>query len=94
MLFGTRLTRRDVMKAAWRIRREDRLTMAHALRRAWLWARRKGLAAAAPVADRYAAARAVGVYSPADRSPEALTYFAERARRFPGRGSGSFSTGR
>jgi hypothetical protein len=94
MLFGTQLTRRDVMKAAWRIRREDLLAMGHALRRAWAWARRKGAALLQRLADPYAVARARGIFSPRDRSPEAKAHFDALNGRFPGRGSGSMSTGR
>ncbi len=35
-----------------------------------------------------------GPFSPRDQSEEARRYFAERRRRFPGRGPGSWSTGR
>jgi hypothetical protein len=101
-LFSTQLTRRDVFRAAWRIVREDRLSIGPALRRAWAWARKKGQAAAeragavvtpsAPVSGHYAQARAYGVFSPLDRSPAANAFFAARAGR--GRGCGSYSTGR
>lgn len=88
MLFGTSLTRRDVMRAAWRIRREDKLTMGDALRRAWRWARRKAPASTAEPADPYAAQRARGIFSPRDNSPEAQAHFAALRRRFPGPGVG------
>ena len=48
----TNTTRRAIMKAAWTIVRQDRLTIADAMRRAWAWMKRKlgRTVTAAPVA--------------------------------------------
>lgn len=64
----TNNTRRAIMKAAWTIVRQDRRPLADALRRAWLWMKRKlGLVASvapkasAPVASVAGWARPVPV---------------------------------
>jgi hypothetical protein len=49
----TNKTRATIMKTAWKIARQDRITIAHALRRAWLWMKRKlGLIVASVPAPR------------------------------------------
>ncbi|MBI1186482.1 MAG: hypothetical protein GC206_04005 [Alphaproteobacteria bacterium] len=77
--WGGQLTRAAVLKAAERIAREDKLERRAALRRALAWARRKAKG------DRYAAARAEGVYSPRNQSAEARDFFAQEFKRYQGR---------
>lgn len=88
-LFGTQLTRRDVFRAAWRIRREDRIEMSPALRRAWAWARRKGAA----FANQFT--RATVAVAPRAHGVDAFNpRLAVARRRFQGRGCGSLAMGR
>jgi hypothetical protein len=84
MLFGTQLTRRDVMRADWRIRREDQLTMSDPLKRAWARreGERSGMQAAAPAA-----------HGSPFRS-QLLSNPGRFDRRFGGRGCGSCAMGR
>lgn len=65
-----------VLKVARDMAARDCLSWPRALRKALAWAKRKAKQPEAPAADRYAALRARGQFSPLDQSKEAREHFA------------------
>lgn len=73
--WGGQISKAAVLSTARRIAERDRLSWPQALRRALAWARSKKGGEGSKPADDYADARRRGIFSPRDKSPEALAHF-------------------
>jgi len=79
--WGGNIGKPAVLKVARNMQASDGLSWPRALRKALAWARRKMSEGDKP-ADPYAALRARGIYSPLDKSPDAVAHFKSYGAKF------------